>query len=78
MPESIDKTFPVVKPNLKSPKRFAEDNPDWSEGAIRWAIFNEDKNGLKETGAIVRFGTGKRKRVFIDENRFYACICSQN
>ena len=62
------------KPNLKSLKRFAVDNPDFTEASLRWLIFNENTNGLKQHRAIIRFG----RRVFIDEDRFFRCILAAN
>lgn len=44
------------------------------EGSLRWLIFNEATNGLREAEAIVRIG----RRVFIDEDRFDAWIETQN
>ena len=61
-----------------SKKVFLQNDPSWTESGLNWAIFNESKNGLKEAKAIARFGTGKRKKVFIHSERFYNCILSQN
>ena len=65
-------------PKLQTVPQFSEDNPAFSEGGLRWWIFNEDKNGLKESGAIIRIGTGKRKKVLIDPERFFRWAYSQN
>ena len=65
-------------PNLETVKQFSDRDPAFPEGGLRWMIFNEDKNGLKEAGAIVRIGTGKRQKVLIDVERFYEVILSQN
>ena len=46
-------------------REFAERGP-FTEGSLRWLVFNEASNGLREAGAIVRLG----RRVFIDEDKF--------
>jgi hypothetical protein len=43
-----------------------------TEGQIRWALFNSDSNGLKESGAIVRFG----RRLLLNEEKFFAWLLS--
>ena len=52
---------------------FADRGP-FTEGSLRWLVFNESSNGLREAGAIVRLG----RRVFIDEAKFDGWIDSQN
>jgi hypothetical protein len=37
---------------------------------LRHQIFNEEKNGLKESGAIIRLG----KKILVDEVKFFAWI----
>lgn len=54
-------------------REFAERGP-FTEGSLRWLVFNEASNGLREAGAIVRLG----RRVFFDEDKFDAWIESQN
>lgn len=61
-------------PNLQTVPQFAENNPAFPVGGLRWLIFNEDKNGLKESGAIIRIG----KKVMIDGDRFFNWIYKQN
>jgi len=51
-------------------KEIARRNPAFSEPSLRWHIFNAAKNGLAESGAIVRVG----RRVLIHEGRFCAWI----
>lgn len=47
---------------------FLKRYPDLvSEGSVRWAIFNRDKNGLAESGAIVK---GQNDRWFISPSLF--------
>jgi hypothetical protein len=59
---------------LKTVKQFSIDNPAFSEASIRWQVFNEGSNGLKESGAIVRMG----RRVLVDEDRWFQWLDSQN
>jgi len=60
--------------NLKSIKLFTEDNPSFTHGGMRSLVFNEELNGLKESGAILRVG----RKILIDEPKFYDWIKSQN
>jgi hypothetical protein len=53
---------------LKSVKQFSQDNPAFSEAALRWQIFHADKNGLAKAGAIIRWNG----RVYIDDERYVA------
>jgi hypothetical protein len=43
-------------------------------GGVRALIFNEEKNGLKQSGAIIRLG----RKVLIDEARFFSWVEAQN
>ena len=61
-------------PNLQTVSQFSESNPAFPVGGLRWQIFNEDKNGLKNAGAIVRVG----RKVLIDVDKFFAWIYNQN
>ncbi|HIF49930.1 MAG TPA: hypothetical protein EYQ42_00085 [Thiotrichaceae bacterium] len=61
-------------PNLKTVSQFTESNPAFTLGGLRWQIFNEDENGLKEAGAIIRIG----RKVLIDVDRYFYWVYSQN
>ena len=61
-------------PTLSTVNQFTEKQPAFTLGGLRALIFNEDSNGLKASGAIVRIG----RRVLIDETKFLAWIESQN
>jgi len=61
-------------PNLQTVSQFAESNPAFPIGGLRWMIFNEDKNGLKAAGAIVRVG----RKVLIDTDKYFQWVHSQN
>jgi len=54
-------------------QQFATKYPAFSVGGLRHQIFNEDSNGLKTAGAIVRNG----RRVLINEPKYFAWIESQ-
>lgn len=60
--------------HLKSIKLFTEDNPSFTQGGMRSLIFNEQTNGLKDSGAILRVG----RKILIDEPKFYNWIKAQN
>jgi len=49
---------------LRTIKQLAAESPAFSEGALRWVVFNAKANGLDE--AIVRHG----RKVLIDLPRF--------
>jgi len=61
-------------PNLQTVPQFSENNPAFPVGGLRWQIFNEDKNGLKAAGAIVRVG----RKVLIDVDKYFQWVYSQN
>lgn len=57
---------PHLEATFLTVKLFAEREPALTEGGIRWAIHNEDSNGLADSGAVVRVG----RRVLIDPALF--------
>ena len=57
-------------PNLSTVTQFAEQHHAFTVGGLRWEIFNADKNGLKESGAIIRRG----RKILIDADRYFAWI----
>lgn len=54
--------------------QFIEKHPAFTTGGLRALIFNENTNGLSNSGAIVRIG----RKVLIDEIKFFAWVESQN
>ncbi|HEY0876916.1 MAG TPA: hypothetical protein VGE10_00540 [Zeimonas sp.] len=54
----------MVSERLRTLRQLAERNPAFTEGALRWHVFNSKRNGLDS--AIVRVG----RRVLIDEQAF--------
>lgn len=60
-------------PVLRTVQQFCGENLAFTEGGIRWQIFNEDTNGLRESGAIVRVG----RRVYINVPLYFSWITSQ-
>jgi hypothetical protein len=64
-----------MHPNLETVRTLAQKYPDViTEGGLRWEIFNEGKNGLKEVGAIIRCG----RKILIDTDRYFAWLYGQN
>ena len=59
--------------NLKTVPNFAADGP-FTEGQIRWFIFNAQSNGLAAAAAVVRVG----RRVYLDVDKFETWIDRQN
>lgn len=54
----------MISERLRTLRQLAERNPAFTEGALRWHVFNSKRNGLDS--AIVRVG----RRVLIDEQAF--------
>lgn len=63
-----------MKPNLKTVKQFCQENPAFAVGGVRWQIFNEQTNGLAQSGAIIRIG----RKVLVDEDKYFKWIVAQN
>jgi hypothetical protein len=59
---------------LLTVKQFSESHPSFPVAGLRWQIFHEDTNGLREAGAILRMG----RKVLIDEDRFFNWLDSRN
>ena len=59
--------------SIRTVSQFCEENSAFSQGGMRWMIFNEKSNGLADCGAIVRVG----RRVLIDSEKFFSWIDSQ-
>jgi len=57
-------------PTLRTVKQFSKAHPAFPEGGLRWRIFHADKNGLAESGAIIRNG----RRILIDDEKFFDWI----
>ena len=55
-------------------QQFVERHPAFTLGGMRAQIFNENINGLKEAGAILRNG----RRVLIKESAYFAWLENQN
>ena len=55
-------------------QQFTAKHTAFNTGGLLSLIFNEHKNGLAKSGAIVRIG----RKVLIDEIKFFAWIESQN
>ena len=60
-------------PRLLTVAQFSKECPAFPEGGLRWQIFNEEQNGLKGAGAIIRVG----RKVLINVDRYFAWIDSQ-
>ncbi len=60
--------------HLLTVAQFSEQFSAFPVGGLRWQIFNEEKNGLKAAGAIVRVG----RKVLIDADKYFSWVYSQN
>lgn len=54
--------------------QFCDKHKAFKIGGVRSQIFNEDKNGLKKSGAIIRNG----RKVLINEPKYFAWVEAQN
>jgi len=59
--------------NLLTVYQFVEKYPAFKIGGVRSLIFNEHKNGLAKSGAIVRVG----RKVLLNEPKFFDWVQSQ-
>lgn len=50
--------------------QFSEKHPAFNRGGLRALIFNENTNGLAQSGAIIRMG----RKVLINEQKFFAWV----
>lgn len=55
-------------------QEFTKRHAAFKTGGLRALIFNENTNGLKSSGAIVRIG----RKVLINEPKFFAWVEAQN
>jgi len=62
----------MSKRNLVTVAQFCERNPAFTEGAVRWHVFNAKQNGLEAAGAVVRIG----RKVLLDEEPFIETLIS--
>jgi hypothetical protein len=61
-------------PTLLTVVQFSQKHPAFPIGGLRFLIFNEHKNGLAKSGAVVRFG----RKVLINEAKFFERILSDS
>lgn len=54
--------------------QLCEKHKAFKVGGIRSQIFNADKNGLKESGAIVRNG----RKILINESKWFSWLEAKN
>lgn len=55
-------------------KQAVKTHPFLTEGGLRFQIFNEDSNGLKEAGVVLRSG----RKVLIDMDRYFTWLDAKN
>jgi hypothetical protein len=53
--------------------QLVQKQPCLTIGGVRMWIFHEEKNGLKQSGAIMRIG----KKLIIDEDKFFAWLMTR-
>lgn len=54
--------------------QFCEKHKAFKIGGVRSQLFNADKNGLKESGAVIRSG----KKILINEPKWFAWLEAGN
>lgn len=60
----------MTTPTFVNVQQLVQRQPAFTVGGVRAWIFNEETNGLKESGAIIRIG----KKLVIDEAKFIEWI----
>ena len=60
------------RPALLTVRQFCQQHPAFTQGGIRWLLFNREENGLKR--AVVQVG----RRVLIDVDGFFRWLDEQN
>lgn len=61
-------------PSYFTVKQFCARHLAFTEGGVRYDIFNEKTNGLAESGAVVRHG----RKVLINEEKWFAWLEASN
>ncbi len=64
----------MLLPKYMTIRQFSAEHAFFTPGSLRSLIFNYQKNGLNEAGAVIRVG----RKVLIDESKFFAWIESQS
>lgn len=62
-----------MKLNLTTITKFSAKS-DFSEGQLRWMVFNPATNGMDDSRVVYRIG----RRVYLDEDAFYVWAQTQN
>jgi hypothetical protein len=57
---------------LRTVKQFCEEHPAFTQGSLRWLLFNRRTNELER--AVLKIG----RRVFIDPDAFFSWVDEQN
>ena len=58
--------IPTPSRVLLTPRQLAAQQPGLTIGGIRWDLFNRDKNGLAQSGAVLNRG----RNLLIDPERY--------
>ena len=61
-------------PTLSTVFQFTEKQPGFTSGGLRTLIFNENSNGLANSGAFIRIG----RKILINVGIFFSWIESQS
>lgn len=59
---------------LVTVKQLCELQPALTEGGVRWDLYNQQRNGLAKSGAIIRRG----RRILIDPERYLGWLESRS
>lgn len=62
-----------ASPQLFTVEQFSAAEPAFKESSLRWLIFNRERNGLEESGAIIRVG----RRILLDRQKFLVWLFNQ-
>lgn len=60
---------------LTTPESLTKKYPEtFKKGGVRSWIFNEELNGLKQSGAIIRVG----RKIYLDETKLFQWLSQQS
>jgi hypothetical protein len=54
-------------------RQLTKRHPAFSDGCLRWLLYNSQTNGLQASGAIIRIG----RKIIIDEALFLSWVKAQ-
>lgn len=74
-PETVQPANDAIQPaNIYfTVRQLSKRHPAFSNGCLRWLIYNAETNGLEASGALIRIG----RKIIIDEALFLGWVKAQ-